>query len=111
MKSRSFLATLAGLVTIATVVIPMLDKDPTTGPPAVVGYIIIAAGALVTLLALSGSKLGGLLGVLLLAALAVNLVVVLLTMNDLDTTAKSILGGSLVLDLLGIIGLIRAQRH
>lgn len=104
-NSRVF-GLLAGILSVLTVLPPMLDKDP-SGPPTTVGAVIIAASVLAALLALSGTARW--LAAIIFVALGANTVAVLLSVPDLDTTAKAIIGASIVLDALAALTLVRKR--
>jgi hypothetical protein len=108
MSNSRVLGALAGIVTIATVLWPMLDKDPITGPPMSVGIAIIVAGAVVTLLSLAGAA--QLVAALVLLVLTANLVRVEFTMHEIDNAGRVVLGVSAMLNALAILALLRARR-
>lgn len=101
------LGLLAGILSLLTVLPPMLDKDPSSGPATAVGAAIIAASVLAALLALAGKARW--LAAIIFLVLGANIVAVLLSVPDLDTTAKIIIGVSIVLDALAALALVRKR--
>ena len=108
MSNSRVLGALAGIVTIVTIVLPLLDKDPKTGPPFGVAIVISIAGLIVTALAWTGAAKW--VAVILLLALAVNLALVEATVPNLDMMGRVVLGISLVLDVVAALALARGKR-
>ena len=106
MFNSRVLGLLAGIFSVLTVLPPMLDKDP-SGPPAAVGAVIIAASVVAALLALASKARW--LAVIIFLALGANAIAVLLSVPDLDTMAKVIIGASVVLDVLAALALVRKR--
>jgi len=106
MFNSRVLGLLAGILSVLTVLPPMLDKDP-SGPPTTVGAAIIAASILAALLALAAKARW--LAAIIFIALGANAVAVVLSVPDLDTTAKVIIGASVVLDALAALALVRKR--
>jgi hypothetical protein len=106
MFNSRVLGLLAGIFSVLTVLPPMLDNDP-SGPPTTVGAVIIAASAIAALLALSGKVRW--LATIIFLALGANAVAVLLSVPDLDTIAKLVIGASVVLDALAALALVRKR--
>ena len=107
MFNSRVLGVLAGIFSVLTVLPPMLDKDP-SGPPTAVGAVIIAASVLAALLALAGTARW--LAAIIFLALGANAFAVFLSVPDLDTTARVVIGVSVVLDALAAIALARKRQ-